>query len=236
MRKVKITKDGPYVIFGDLPFDTDIEILGSDGEPEAWQKGKTYPHKDTYSLCRCGHSDNKPFCDGTHIPIGFDGKETAQKKKYMELAEKNAGPGLDLFDAECFCSITRFCHRAGDAWTLTENSDDPMKKQLVIEEAGNCPSGRLVAWDKAANIPIEPVREPSIAVTQDTKHAVSGPLWVKGGVPIESADGSTYEIRNRVTLCRCGESTNKPFCNGAHIKSKFQDGYEFTERTAHANR
>ena len=44
-----------------------------------------------------------------------------------------------------------------------------------------------------------------------------GPLWVRGGIPVMSADGKPYAIRNRVTLCRCGKSGNKPFCDGSRI-------------------
>jgi CDGSH-type Zn-finger protein len=51
---------------------------------------------------------------------------------------------------------------------------------------------------------------------EDTAKQVSGPIWVRGGIPVLSADGTTYEIRNRLTLCRCGRSANKPFCDGAH--------------------
>ena len=40
---------------------------------------------------------------------------------------------------------------------------------------------------------------------------------------MESADGTTYEIRNRVTLCRCGASQNKPFCDGSHWEVEFRD-------------
>jgi CDGSH-type Zn-finger protein len=107
-----------------------------------------------------------------------------------------------------------------------EKSDDPRLKQLAIEEAGNCPSGRLVAWGKMSGQPLEPKFEPSISVTEDTVQKVSGPLWVKGGVEIEAADGFSYEVRNRVTLCRCGRSVNKPFCDGNHCKIKFNDGDE----------
>jgi CDGSH-type Zn-finger protein len=38
-----------------------------------------------------------------------------------------------------------------------------------------------------------------------------------------AADGFRYEIRNRVTLCRCGASKNKPFCDGTHAAIKFRD-------------
>jgi len=39
---------------------------------------------------------------------------------------------------------------------------------------------------------------------------------VRGKIPIQSADGKIYEKRNRITLCRCGESLNKPFCDSSH--------------------
>lgn len=68
--------------------------------------------------------------------------------------------------------------------------------------------------------------EKSISLVEDPQNKVSGPIWVKGGVPVESSDGSTYEIRNRVTLCRCGKSKNKPFCDGSHIDESFNDGGE----------
>jgi CDGSH-type Zn-finger protein len=158
---------------------------------------------------------------------GFDGMETAQRKNYMDIAEKNPGPGMDLYDAECFCSIAMFCHRMGTAWALAEHSDDPVSKKAAIEEACDCPSGRLVAWDKQANKPIEPKFEPSIGLIEDTKKNVSGPLWIKGGIPIESSDGFKYEVRNRMTLCRCGNSSKKPFCDGSHIDTKFNDGHVF---------
>ena len=222
--KIKVTKDGPYQVSGSLALAKEISVLGSDGEPESWKKLDSYPLQGTYLLCRCGRSADKPFCDGKHIESGFNGTETAARKNYLEMSEKTVGPGLDLTDAQCFCSIARFCHRAGDTWTLTEKSDDQKAKKIAIEEAGNCPSGRLVARDKNTGKSIEPQFEPSVSVTEDARHNVSGPLWVKGGVPVESADGFGYEVRNRVTLCRCGKSSNKPFCNGAHIKARFKDG------------
>jgi CDGSH-type Zn-finger protein len=45
---------------------------------------------------------------------------------------------------------------------------------------------------------------------------------VLGGIPVETADGFTYEARNRQLLCRCGASLNKPFCDGSHRRVKFE--------------
>jgi CDGSH-type Zn-finger protein len=52
---------------------------------------------------------------------------------------------------------------------------------------------------------------------------------VRGCIPIESADGTLWETRNRVTLCRCGKSQNMPFCDGSHIDVRFNDGDESLE-------
>jgi CDGSH-type Zn-finger protein len=71
---------------------------------------------------------------------------------------------------------------------------------------------------------VEPEFEPSIGVVEDPAKGRSGPLWVRGGISLEGAGGTEYEVRNRMTLCRCGASDNKPFCDGNHLQSKFNDG------------
>jgi hypothetical protein len=108
--------------------------------------------------------------------------------------------------------------RSGGIWNLTRQSGNPEARDIAIEEAGNCPSGRLVVWDKKSGKALEPEFEKSIVVIEYPPRSEHGPLWVRGGIPVESSDGHVYEIRNRVTLCRCGKSHNKPFCDGSHIE------------------
>ena len=98
---------------------------------------------------------------------------------------------------------------------MIKKSDDPEAQQTAIEEAMICPSGRLVLWDKTGK-PFEKEFEPSIVIVHDKQKGCEGPIWVRGGIPVESADGTIYEIRNRQTLCRCGKSENKPYCDGSH--------------------
>ncbi len=228
--KIKVTKNGPYIVSGGLPIAKEIIVADVKGTPIRWDKGESYPAQETYALCRCGKSKNMPFCDGTHAVIKFDGTETADRKNYLDCAEKTEGPDLILTDAEKLCATARFCHRASGTWQLIEKSDNPKLKEIAIQEACDCPGGRLVAWDKSSKKPIEPAFEPSISLIEDPAANASGPIWVKGGVQIESADGFLYEIRNRVTLCRCGKSKNKPFCDGRHITSKFNDGDELLNK------
>jgi CDGSH-type Zn-finger protein len=215
--RVKVTKNGPYLISGGVPLSEQRMCVDADGQCHGWKEGKKYPVQKDYALCRCGGSRNKPFCDGTHTRIKFDGTETATDTPYLEQANAINGPGLKLTDAVGFCAGARFCDRAGGTWKLTEESDNPDARRTATEEACDCPSGRLVAWDQDGKA-IEPDFEPSIGLIEDTQAGKMGPMWVRGGIPIESADGTTYEIRNRVTLCRCGKSSNKPFCDGRHLR------------------
>ena len=213
---IVVSKDGPYLVSGGIPLAEQIIEIDVEEQCHGWREGREYPAQETYALCRCGHSEHKPFCDGTHVSVRFDGTETASREPYREQAGEIKGPDLTLTDAEDLCAVARFCHRAGGVWALTMQSDDVQARRIAIEEACDCPSGRLVAWDVTGRA-IEPNLKPSIGLVDDTQAGAMGPIWVRGGIPIESAEGTTYEIRNRVTLCRCGRSSNKPFCDGSHL-------------------
>ena len=215
--KIRTSKNGPYLVSGGIPLAKQIIGIDAAGYSYEWREGKKYPSKDNYALCRCGQSKNKPFCDGTHTQVHFDGTETASREPYLEQAKRISGPELELTDARELCALARFCERAGGIWNLVEKPDTPEAKGIAIEEARNCPSGRLVVWDKNGK-KIEPKFEPSIGLVEDPQEGVQGPIWVRGGIPIESVDGKAYEVRNRVTLCRCGKSYNKPFCDGSHAQ------------------
>jgi CDGSH-type Zn-finger protein len=214
--RIKVTKNGPYLVSGGVPLSKQIVVSDAEGTPVEWRTGQKYPAQESYALCRCGHSKNKPFCDGTHAQVKFNGSETADNTPYVEKAETTRGPELSLTDCEELCASARFCHRAGGTWNLVTESDNPQAKKIAIEEGHACPSGRLVVWDKE-NKPQELQYELSIGLMEDPGTGVVGPILVRGGIPIESADGHVYEKRNRVTLCRCGKSRNKPFCDSSHV-------------------
>ncbi len=227
--KVTVSRNGPYLVSGGLPLAKENIVCDKNGDPAEWKMSHKYPDKESYALCRCGGSKNKPYCDGTHAKEGFDGTESAGREKYADQAGKIKGPDLVLNDAESFCAVGRFCHRKGGTWSLTERSNDPGCKETAIQEACDCPSGRLVACDKKTGKPYEHKFERSVSLIEDPIKKVSGPIWIKGGIPLESADGAKYETRNRVTLCRCGRSRNKPLCDGSHIDAGFSDGDESLE-------
>jgi len=229
MNTITITADGPYLVQGALPLARQHIVTNAQGESLSWREGQAVatPAKGPYALCRCGRSATKPFCDGAHQRVGFDGTETASREPYAVQAESIEGPTLVLDDAQALCAFARFCDPQGQVWRLVLESDQPAAARLVEQQAGDCPGGRLRARQRASaqtgGPSLEPHFEPSIGLVQDTAKGVSGPLWVRGGVPVLGADGGAYELRNRVALCRCGASGNKPFCDGSHVASGFDD-------------
>ncbi|TQI69099.1 CDGSH iron-sulfur domain-containing protein [Clostridium sp. KNHs216] len=219
-QKIKITKDGPYIVSGKVPIHE--KIIVQKGREYELNEGRELPQSESYALCRCGKSKTAPFCDGTHLKTGFCGEETASKSEYHKRAELTEGSGIDLLD-DGRCAFARFCHRKnGNAWDLAENSDTEDNRAEAIQAACDCPAGRLTAVDKDGT-EHEPVSEPSIDIVQDPGKGVSAGIFVKGSIPIESADGTMYETRNRVALCRCGKSENKPFCDASHVVQRYLD-------------
>lgn len=222
---ITIEDNGPILVYGKPPLAQEFLTPNEEGEIWEFRKGETYStQNEPMALCRCGASKNKPYCDGSHMQARWDPRLTASNRPLLDDAEGFDGPTLVLSDNEKYCVFARFCDAKGRVWNLVGQSDDEQARELTIREANMCPGGRLSAWDKKTEEPFEPEYEPSLGLIEDPAIGVSSGLWVRGGIPVAKEDGTTFEIRNRVVLCRCGQSSNKPFCNGAHASVKFNDG------------
>lgn len=221
---VTIAKDGPYLVSGGVPLALQTIVADAEGNSQNWREGKPVAAPESYALCRCGHSRKKPFCDGSHAKVRFDGTETASREPFLKQAKFVEGPDLVLADAESLCAYGRFCDPNGSVWNQVTQTDDAEVREAFLRQVGNCPSGRLVAIDKKTGAVAEMALPVAIGLVEDPQEHCSGPLYLTGGIAVIAADGFAYEVRNRVTLCRCGQSDNKPFCNGAHASAKFHDG------------
>ena len=222
---IRILEDGPLLVSGGVPLYRSTILTDADGFSVGYSEPVLVPTHGTYTLCRCGEALDGPFCDGTHVETRFDGAEQADCRPFDEQAQRFPGPGTMLLDVLPLCAGTRHCTLAeGDTWELVEKSDDPHLRELAIRTAQLCPAGRLVVLDPATGAALEPEHEPSIVLLEDPEVKTSGPIWVRGGIPVQSSDGTVHEVRNRVTLCRCGESHIKPFCDSVHIRLGWHEG------------
>jgi CDGSH-type Zn-finger protein/truncated hemoglobin YjbI/ferredoxin len=204
--RVEITSHGPYRVTGDVViFDVDGNLLRQGG---------------TWCLCRCGGSRNKPFCDATHGLKGFDGTESADHGSIADRRDRYVADGITVFDDRSRCAHFGQCtDRLPTVFRAdTEPFVDPhnASPDSIADVVAGCPSGAL-AYARGSDDTVETGAEPSITPIVD------GPYRVRGAIQVVGADGRPYERRNRQTLCRCGQSNNKPFCDGSHWYAGFRD-------------
>lgn len=224
--RIEIDPIGPYLVYGIPSIRKKTIIQNSDGDSWEWLAGDINYIKPTEptALCRCGHTKTPPYCDGSHLKADWDPTLTAPLTPLLDDAELQEGPTLSLTDNEAYCAFARFCDAKGRTWNQIERSDEPNQRDLAIRTASNCPAGRLKVWDNDSQQPIEPKLPSEIGLIEDTKMRCSGPIFVTGGILITvPSQNIIYQPRNRVTLCRCGNSSNKPFCDGTHTSSRYHD-------------
>lgn len=220
-KKIKVKNNGPYKVSGNIPLVHKTQIVSEYGEPLTWKKdGEIEVDPDEYDLCRCGKSGNKPFCDASHRKAGFDGTETADTGNTSAYKIKlQSGSTLTVFLDSILCMNSGFCGMKDIGIAdLVEDSSDTQARSLAIAMVERCPSGALTYKIEPDEADIEPDYPLQIADTVEitSDGPIEGPLWVTGWVEIERSDGQPFIPRNRVTLCKCGHSRNKPLCDGTH--------------------
>jgi CDGSH-type Zn-finger protein len=218
--KITIKPWGPYKVEGPIPLVRKIQVVSEFGEPLNWQKTADLKSEGPYELCRCGHSREKPFCDATHCDIDFEGTETARTDTFVERQKVDErGKGIVVKSDHSLCMNSGFCgNRNTNIRKMVPGTEEPAVRAEIMAMIDRCPSGTYsysITRDGAdieADLPVQ------IAVTDEvtSEGVIEGPLWVTGYIEVERADKKLFETRNRVTLCNCGESCNKPLCDGTH--------------------
>jgi len=215
--KITVQENGPYLVSGGVPVNRKSIIRSEQHEPLTWRKDTTLEGDATYRLCRCGQSSQKPFCDNTHARIGFDGTENAPTAPSATRARRFTGAGMTMTDDSVLCMHAGFCTTKVDkVWDMVKRTDETPVRFALMQMIERCPSGKL--GYEVDGVPVEPDLPQAVSATTD------GPLWVTGGIPVTMSNGQTLEVRNRVTLCRCGKSKIKPLCDGSHYEAGFKDG------------
>ena len=208
--RIACMPNGPYYLLNDLQASPVPNLERSSGAACATVRG--------VALCRCGGSKNKPFCDGTHSTNGFSDRKLADRSKDRRDAYR--GKRVTIFDNRAICAHAGVCTDSLKSVFLygKEPWIDPDGAAVdeVVAAVRKCPSGALsYAIDGVEGE--APSRPPKIVVTDN------GPYAVSGGVELanqEFGEGASHE---HYTLCRCGASANKPFCDGSHWRVEFRD-------------
>lgn len=215
--RIRVLRDGPYEVIG-APLARTGQVETEYGEPVDYEPLEPLEVGARYRLCRCGNSSTKPFCDDTHED-GFDGTEVADRGPRAARASTWPGVGVVMTDDYSLCTQAGYCgDRFTRVWEMIDETEDPSVRERLQRMVSLCPSGRLAYAAAQGEPDVEPAFEPHVALCRD------GPILVRGSIEVESEDGEPYEVRNRVALCRCGRSRNKPFCDGTHKRVGFREG------------
>jgi CDGSH-type Zn-finger protein len=205
---VTCLEDGPYLVTGH------DAVRGQDGKTI-----KSPSDKPNIALCRCGASASRPFCDGSHKKIGFS-SATAENPG-MKRRRSYEGKKITIHDNRAMCAHVAHCvnelpsvfKRDSRPWI----DADGARVEDVVRVVKRCPSGALSYSIDDVEYEGE-IGEPAIVVSKDGPYLVTGGVKLKDVAMGEGVSGRHY------TLCRCGASRNKPFCDGAHLDTGFKDG------------
>ncbi|MDF1602043.1 ferritin-like domain-containing protein [Nocardioides sp. YIM 152315] len=222
--RIVVLPHGPYEVHGGIPLVRKLKVFAPENDQSlAWQTTESLTTRSTYRLCRCGHSAAKPFCDDSHLRVGFDGTETAKIGSYESRRWMSQGEGVSIRRVSSLCMHAAFCEgrtRQLDDWLASTGDTDTRAHVMWMVE--HCPSGSYTYAVEPEDEAIEPDLPAEIAVVEE-EHGLASALWVTGRISILRADGQPWETRNRVTLCRCGQSRNKPLCDGTHRTINFRE-------------
>lgn len=196
-------KDGPLLV-------TNVDrFFNSRGEPL-----KTRPQM---TLCRCGQSYNKPFCDGMHATSGFTDEKSPERTP--DGVYDYAGPEITVHYNRLLCAASERCWRGlpeafryGEKpWIVPEGAET----SRVVEIVRRCPSGAL-RYTYRGHVGPHHQHHATIRIIEN------GPYEVRG-VALDTPEWNAGASHQHYALCRCGASKNKPFCDGSHWKVKFVD-------------
>ena len=159
VRRIVVRKNGPYVVYGSVPLVRKTQVVSEYGEPLTWQKDGELEVEQTYLLCRCGQSSNKPFCDATHAKIHFDGTEAALTGCTTERQiVYDQGTRIVVKRDFYLCVESGYCgNRITNVEAMVESTGDPQVRAQVMAMIGHCLSGSYTYALDAESGDVEPV-------------------------------------------------------------------------------
>jgi uncharacterized Fe-S cluster protein YjdI len=125
-------------------------------------------------------------------------------------------PSKCLHSTLCWKGLGSVFNPSKRPWINAQGSDT----QSIIEQVKKCPSGAL---SYLMNDETETTKADQVDVDTIIEVSLNGPLLVYGNIRVKDKDGNITRQANRVNaFCRCGNSSNKPYCDGTHRKVDFK--------------
>ena len=156
-------------------------------------------------LCRCGQSSSAPFCDGTHGKAGFQGTSEAPPQAELRVWE---GRTIRTRFNTATCMHVLYCKPLNDL-RARELAGDDAAAQEIARVVSTCPSGALTYELKAGDVTPAEDAGCTIDIIE------GGEVRVQAAFDI-NVPRPDLQPEDRATLCRCGQSKNKPWCDGRH--------------------
>lgn len=138
---IEVLTNGPYRVRGPLTLQVQEIVQNAAGQSWSYRDRQSFDIQDGATLCRCGHSRNKPYCDGSHVKSGVDLSETAAFGPLLPSAAEVDGPRYSLTDNEKYCAFGRFCDNGQQIWNEVRLAER-QHADLAVYMAHQCPSGR----------------------------------------------------------------------------------------------
>ena len=123
-------------------------------------------------------------------------------------------PDLCIHSTLCWKNLRQVFNPKARPWVNMEGATS----QAILDQVAKCPSRALSAYKNDAD-----EAEPEVTAERIIEVSKDGPLLVYGNISVKHPNGAV-EQQSRVTaFCRCGASSNKPYCDGSHKAAGFID-------------
>jgi len=122
-------------------------------------------------------------------------------------------PAVYIHSKICWTQLTEVFNPSNRPWVNMAGADT----NRIVEQVDRCPSDALSYYRNAEQPQPEEMNAETIVEVMP-----NGPLMVYGNLRVKDSAGNETPKHKVTAFCRCGDSNNKPYCDGSHVRIGFQ--------------